>query len=180
MGSEPNRETRTFLHFILYPVIIVCGFVLSSLYKGLFGWWLDGWMSKGSWRRLEKNLRKDYPFLFEKYGATVVPWKPHRQVMDYVDVTVAVGTMLLTFTKGMGNFHVSVAPAHARLDYYGFTEAINLARESELEADLSTYYRMSDFPRLFEANIDCLNHFFSKESYGDPRRDRSVTKLIPL
>jgi hypothetical protein len=140
----------------------------------------DMWTSKGGWRHLERDLRIDYSWLFEKYGGRVIPMKPYRQVLDYANVTVAVGDLLFQFTRGMGDFHVSVAPAHAPLDWYDFGEAIVLARDTERVGDFSGHYRMSYFQQLFEANIERLKLFFSKEKYGEARRDRIVTRLIPL
>jgi hypothetical protein len=134
----------------------------------------DMWTSKGGWRRLVRDLRIDDSWLFEKYDTRVIPMKPHREVLDYASVTVAVGDLLVQITRGMGDFHVRIAPAHAPHDWYDFGAAIDLARDS---GEFSTHYRSSNFRQLFESNIGCLESFFSEEEYGAARRDMSKAKL---
>ena len=122
-----------------------------SLYNVLFGWWLDGWTSKGGWRRLKREIETDCGWLFEHHGAVVLPYKPYRQVLDYANVAVAAGNLLFIFTRGMGEFHVTVAPAHAPHDWYELKEAIELARGSPAKS--SKDYEVSDFRQMFEPNI---------------------------
>ncbi|HXC47856.1 MAG TPA: hypothetical protein VNU20_06160 [Candidatus Sulfotelmatobacter sp.] len=181
MISDFFRELRRF--FVLYlirPVVLLCGALISSVYNVVFAWWLDRWTSKGLWARLERDIKKDYPWLFERYGARALPFKPYRQVLDYANVTVAVDDLLFQFTRGHGDFHVSVAPGHAPHDWYDFGEAIDLAYNKEPIRASARNYKMSDFQQLFEAHIERLRVFFSEAVYGEPRRDKSMKKLIPL
>jgi hypothetical protein len=134
----------------------------------------DMWTSKGGWRRLVRDLQNDDSWLFEKYGARVIPMKPHRQVMDYSSVTLAISDLLVQISRGMGEFRVSIAPAHEPDDWYDLGTAIDLARDS---GELSTHYRSSNFRQLFESNMGCLENFFSEKEYGAARRDISKTKL---
>src|ERR1700694_474890 len=170
---------RFFILYLIRPVLLVLGAVISSVYKVLFAGWLDGWMSKGLQRCLEQDIRKEYSWLFEEYDARIVPMKPHKQVLDCANVTIAVGDLMFQFTRGLYDFHVSVAPAHAPHDWYDLGEAIVLACDAEHTRNGTRHYRMSDFRPLFESNIERLRGFFSKEEYGQSRRNRSVKKLIP-
>ena len=181
MANDFNRELRRlFVLFLVRPAVVLCGVVITSTYKVLFAWWLDPLAQKGSWRRLKNELLKDYAWLFDEYGARVIPMKPHRQVMNYTSVTIAVEDLLFQFVRGMGEFRVNVAPAHAPHDWYDFGDAIILARGFEQAGNPSRYYRMTDFEQLFESNIEGLKFFFSKAQYGEARRDLFVTRLIPL
>jgi hypothetical protein len=121
----------------------------------------DMWTSKGGSRRLERDLRIDDSWLFEKYDARVIPMKPHRQVLDYASVTLVVGNLLVQISRGMGEFLARIAPAHEPHDWYDFGAAIDLARNS---SGFSTHYRSSNFRQLFESNIECLQSFFPKEN----------------
>ena len=175
------RELRRFFILVfIRPVLLVCGAFISSVYKILFAWWLDGWTAKGLQSRLEQDIRKEYAWLFEEYDARIVPTKPYRQVLDYVAVTTTVGDLLFQFIRGREEFRVSVAPAHAPHDWYDFGEAIALACDDESIRNNVKCYRMSDFRSLFEANIGRLKFYFSREEYGQSRRDRTAVRLIPL
>ena len=170
---------RFLLLFVVRPVALLVGALLSSLYNVFFGWWLDGLTSRGLWRRLERDIRNDYSWLFQEYKATVVPFKPYRQVLDYADVTVAVGDLLFEFVRGHAgdDFHVTVAPVHARHDSYSFAEAIDLACDCESSGRNDD---MSQFEPLFRANIERLQAFFSERQYGPARRNKSVKRLIRI
>lgn len=50
------------------------------------------------------------------------PLNPIKQVLDYANVTVAVSDLLLQFTRGRDEFHVSIAPAHEPDDWYELGE----------------------------------------------------------
>jgi hypothetical protein len=175
------RELRRFLVlFIIRPVLLVCGGVISSAYNVLFAWWLDGWTFKGRQTLFEREIQREYSWIFEKYDARIIPTKQYRQVLDYVVATVAIGDLLFQFVRGLDDFHVTVAPSHAPHDSYYFGEAIDLACDADPTRHGARYYRMSDFRQLFEDNIERLKVFFSKEEYGQSRRDRTVVKLIAL
>jgi hypothetical protein len=170
---------RFLLLYLLRPVVLLCGALVSTVYNVLFAWWLDGLTSRGLWRRLERDIRNDYSWLFQEYKATVLPFKPYRQVLDYANVTVAVGDLLFEFTRGHGgeDFHVTVAPVHAPHDWYSFGEAIVLACSCESNRRND---EMSQFEPLFRANIERLQAFFSERQYGPARRNKSVNRLIRI
>ena len=138
--------------------------------------WLEGWTFRGRQTRFEREILRDYSWIFEKYDARIIPTKRYRQVLDYVEATVAVGNLLLKFVRGMGDFHVTVAPAHMPDNLYDFGVAVCLARYSGPISGLSWQYRMSDFRQLFESNFALLKIFFSEEEYGPPRRDMCVAR----
>jgi len=115
------------------------------------------WTSNGLRKQLEGDIRRDYPWLFQEYNAVVLPAKPYKQVLDYANVTVAVGDLLLQFTRGRDEFHVSIAPAHEPDDWYELGEAIDLASDLSATSESAGNYTMSDFERLFGANIEGFN-----------------------
>ena len=138
----------------------------------LFASWLEGWTFKGRQARFERDLQKEYSWLFEKFDGRIVPKKRYRQVLDYVEATVAVGDLLFEFVRGHGDFHVNVAPSHSPNDWLEFGQAIDLACHAD-RARTPTM-RMSDFQRLFEANLERLRIYFSKEEYERSKRWRRL------
>jgi hypothetical protein len=185
MVSDFFRELlRFFILYVARPVVLLCGALISSVYNVLFVWWLDTLTVKRLQRSLERDIRKEHSWIFEMYDAKIVPNVPsgkrYRQVFDYANVIVAVDDLLLNFVRGREEAYVTIAPAHAPHDWYDFGEAIDLASEAEPTSSSQRHYRMAHFRQLFEANIERLKLFFSKEGYGQSRRDRTVKKLIPL
>jgi hypothetical protein len=175
------RELWNFiLRYLVRPPALLAGALLTSVYNVLFAWWLDEWTFKGRQARFEQDIRKEHSWIFEKYGAAIVPMKRYRQVLNYRAATVAVDDLVLQFVKGMEDAHVTVAPAHAPHDWYRLEEAIALAHGDEPSTSTARYYHMSDFQRLFETNFASLKAFFSKEHYRQSRRDRTAFKLIRL
>jgi SAM-dependent methyltransferase len=76
---------RFFALFFIRPVLLVCGAVVSSVYNVLFAWWLDDWTFKGRQTRFERDIQKEYSWVFKKYNARIIPAKRYRQVLDYVE-----------------------------------------------------------------------------------------------
>lgn len=171
---------RFLLLFVVRPVGLLIVALFSSLYNVLFGWWLDGFTFRRRQTRFEQEIQTDYYWLFEKYGARIVPQKPYRQAFDYVQANVSVDNLIIQFVRGRGEFRVNLAPAHAPHDWYDFGEAIDLACEPKGNSTGRTFYRTATFGQLFEANIDRLKHFFSAQEYGPSRRDRTAKRLVRL
>ena len=139
----------------------------------LFALWLEGWTFRGRQRRFERDLQKEYSWIFEKYDGRIVPKKRYMQVLDYVTATVAVGDLLFEFVRGHGDFHVNVAPSHSPNDCFEFGHAIDLACDADRTR--KPPIQMSDFQRLFEDNIERLKGYFSKEEYDRSKRWRMLT-----
>jgi hypothetical protein len=135
------------------------------------------WTSKGLRKRLEGDIRRDYPWLFKEYNAVALPAETYKQVLDYANVTVAVSGLLLQFTRGRDEFHVSIAPAHEPDDWYELGEAIDLASDIGATSESAGNYTMSDFERLLRANIEGLNVLFSQCEYTRTSRRRFAKKM---
>src|SRR5882762_2081361 len=101
---------RFFVLYLVRPVLLLLGALISSVYNVLFAWWLDDWTFKGRQSRFEYEIQKEYSWLFEKYDARIVPMKRYQQVLDYVVAKVALGDLLFQFVKGNGEFRVNIAP----------------------------------------------------------------------
>jgi hypothetical protein len=139
--------------------------------------WLEGWTFQGRQRRFERELQREYSWIFVKFGGRIIPRKQYRQALDYVEATVAVGDLLLGFVRGRGDFHVNVAPLHSPSDWLEFGQAVDLARGQGLTR--KPPIQMSHFLRLFEDNLECLKVYFSKEEYERSRRWRNLPINLP-
>lgn len=165
MLSDFFREVlKFFILYLIRPMVLACGALITSVYNVLFAWWLDDWLFKRRQIRFENEIQKEYCWLFEKYHARIIPAISYRQVLDYVVATVAIGDLLLQFVRGNGEFHANVAPAHAPHDWYDFGEAVGLTSDAGSTASGTRHYRMANFRQFFEANIERLMRFFPKKN----------------
>jgi len=71
-------------------------------------------------------------------------------------------------TVGDLHFRVNVAPSHSPRDSLEFGQAIELAHNADLTRKPPIH--MSDFQRPFEANLERLKIYFSKEEYDRSKR----------
>ena len=175
MVSEFLREVLRFVVFVLIrPLLVVLAAVFSPIYKLLFGW-LDDRLLRKDQEGFEKEIKQNLAWLFERHGAQVIPnlsGRKHRRILDYVDITVSLEPVLFQFVRGRGEFRVDVAPQHIPNDWQEIGEAI--AAIHELRGP-PQYYRLEDFGRLLERNLNDLRKAFSKAAYGDARRGRKPT-----
>jgi hypothetical protein len=79
--------------------------------------------------------------------------------------------------RGNGDFHVNVAPSHSPNDWLEFGKAIDLARNAEQPRKPPVL--MSDFQRVFEANLEALKVYFSKKEYDRSKRWRNLPINLP-
>jgi hypothetical protein len=70
----------------------------------LFASWLEGLTFTGRQRRFERDVRKEYSWLFEKFDGRIVPQKRYRRVLDYVVATVAVGDCFFNLSEATATF----------------------------------------------------------------------------
>ena len=146
----------------------------------LFASWLEGWTFRGRQRRFERELQKEFSWLFEKFNGRIVREKRYRQVLDYVVATVAVGDLLFKFVRGGGDFHVRVAPSHSPDDWLDFGQAIDFACDADRTQ--TTKIQISDFQRLFEANLERLKLYFPEKNMDAQNVGesyRSIFRRIP-
>ena len=67
---------------LVRPPFLAIGFVFTTIYAGLFGWWLDALISKKNDERLANEVKQDLPFLFSEKGgklsqATTIGFNAH-------------------------------------------------------------------------------------------------------
>jgi hypothetical protein len=93
--------------------VLLIGFIVSTLYKGLIAWWADPLAEKSADRRLAEEIRNSMPFLFSDHDGEVVrnPDKIPRS-FDLAIATVRVDEFALQFVTVRGEYKVYVA-SHA-------------------------------------------------------------------
>lgn len=61
MFSDFLRQLlRFFILYLIRPVLLLCGALISSVHDVLFAWWLDPWTFKRRQTRFEHKIQTEY------------------------------------------------------------------------------------------------------------------------
>lgn len=179
MLSEFLREVLRFIVLVLLrPIARAIGAIVSPVYKLAFGPLGERSHRKGE-KRLQDEIRKNLPWLFERYEAKVIPnTQNYPRAFDYAVVTVALGNILIRFVRGRGELRADIAPAHAPTNWDEVGEAIACAGDSERPRP--QYYSFDDLGQLLEQNLDRLNLAFAQDRYGQSHHSPTAPRPIRL
>lgn len=179
MISEFLREVLRFIVLVLLrPIARAIGAIVSPIYELAFQP-LSERSQRKSEKRLQDEIRRNLPWLFERYGGKVIPnTQNYRRAFDYAVVTVALGNIFIRFVRGRGELRADIAPAHAPTNWEEVAEAIESAGLGKVPRP--QYYSLNDLGRLLEQNLDHLNAAFAEDQYGRSHPGPTVPRLIRL
>jgi len=63
-----RKHNRQLLVELIRPPVLIVGFVVKTIYRTVFGWWLDPWLQRKANQSLTEDVRANLPFLFPKGG----------------------------------------------------------------------------------------------------------------
>lgn len=162
---------RGILFFILGPIIFVLGHLVRAIYAVLFGWWLDPRDARKADARFNEDIRQKLPFLFTKYGATVVPTvDPPPRAFDAAFVTLSVGNLNLRFLRARGDLAVEVSPVHLPAEWHELGLAAMVTEYPQGIGPRAKLFDLNDVARLLRSKWEELNTSFSAESYPTAKK----------
>jgi hypothetical protein len=151
---------------IIRPPILAIGFVFSTIYTGLFQWWLDPLVSKKGDERLATDVKQSLPFLFSEKAAKIVPSDDYwvQRAFNLSVVTVATEDLWIRFIRVRGQFDVEVAsaqPPRRWEDLSGALENVEIRQGATLNGVVATrrsraYSCFADVKRLLRNRWDVL------------------------
>jgi hypothetical protein len=159
--SDFLRELLRFVILVLIrPVLKVVGAIFSPIYRFLFEGF-DNQTHKKLHERLCQGIRQNLPWLFDRYGAKVIPnTRPYPRAFDYAVVTVSAERMLFAFIQGRGELRVEIAPEYTPNGWQEIGEVISTI--DGLKGP-PRYYNLAGFGRVLERNVDHCRNAFSKK-----------------
>lgn len=109
MHRRPSRRLFSALSFALEAI----GLVVSSAYKAIFAWWLDGLLIRLWDRHFAREIRDGLVLLFSDHGAVVVPngkreW-PYPSIDRWPMVTVVTVEIHFLFSRERDDLSVEIA-----------------------------------------------------------------------
>jgi hypothetical protein len=158
-----RKHTRQLLAELVRPPVLLVGFVVKTIYRAAFGWWLDPWLQRRANQLLIEDIRAKLPFLFPD-GSIV----QHPQIrvlpFDYASVEVGWGNLLFSFTRGREETNVVVAPRHAPNMCYELGPVI-AALENRRYTECDAVNDLYDAANLVQPYLQTLNAAFSERDF---------------
>lgn len=155
--TKRNRELL--IEYIRPPVLLV-GFLIKTIYRVMFGWWLNPWLQRKANRSLIEDVRMYLPFLFP-----IGDFVKQRQIrvlpFDYALVELGWENLLFSFARGREETNVIVAPRHAPNMSYELGPVI-AALENKRYSDRYVVNGLHDAANLLEPHLQALNAAFSE------------------
>lgn len=144
---------------IVRPPVLAFGFVLKILYAGLFGWWLDGLMSRIDDRRLAEDVKHNVPLLFsDKVGGHVVPSETRLpRSFDLAVATVSTPDFLIRFTRVRGELSVRIASAKPPYNWEDLCVVLKRSVTSSC-----AYDSLADVERLLMMHWPAIENYWIK------------------
>lgn len=151
------------LNELIRPPVLLVGFVVKTIYRATFGWWLDPWLQRKANQSLIDDVRANLPFLFPNGGVV-----EHPQVrvlpFDYASVEVSWENLLFSFTRGREETNVVVAPRHAPNMSYELGPVI-AALEDGRYSDRHAINDLRNAADLLQPHLQALNRAFSERDF---------------
>jgi hypothetical protein len=116
-----QKHNRQLLFELIRPPVLLVGFAVKTIYRAMFGWWLDPWVQRQANQSLIEDVRANLPFLFPN-GSVV----EHRQIrvlpFDYASVEIRWEDLLFS------NLSTPSSPAGIHTQTRWETAAVRSAR----------------------------------------------------
>ena len=158
-----RKHNRQLIVDLIRPPALIVGFVVKTIYRAVFGWWLDPWLQRKANQSLIDDVRANLPFLFPN-GSVV----EHPQIrvlpFDYASVEISWENLLLSFTRGREETSVVVAPRHAPNMSYELGPVI-AALEDRRYSDRHAINDLQDAANLMQPHLQALNAAFSERDF---------------
>lgn len=168
VGDAPVKKEPTWIRIVRAPVLAI-GFVISIIYAGLLGWWLDKLVAKRSDERLANDVRQNLAFLFNENCGQIVPCNDYQipRAFDLALVTVATQDFWIRFARVSGEFNVEVGSTqapHRWEDLSGALESAEMQHGATLNDVVKTrpsraYSSFADVARLLKTHWPVLQQY---------------------
>ena len=158
-----RKHNKQLLVELMRPPVLLVGFVVKTVYRIMFRWWLDPWLQRKANRSLVEDVRANLPFLFPK-GSVVAPSRIRVLPFDYASVEIGWENLLFSFTRGREETNAVVAPAHAPNMSYELGPVI-AALEDKRYSDRYAIKDLRNAADLLQPHLQALNAAFSERDF---------------
>jgi hypothetical protein len=162
---------------------ILLGRVIRLTYMIVLGWWLDIPLERRQQGQLAREVRDVLAFLFSEYGGEFIPNDHVARPFGYVLVTVAIGTLLLRFGRGRGEFGVQVASSSSEARTWSDWKDLQVVRRvlhDSDDPDLARLRDLSDAERLLRTELPSLLEATSEGQWDLVKRKANALFPLPM
>jgi hypothetical protein len=164
MGQEFNNWVVA----IVRPPLVVLRFVIEKSYSLVFGWWLDKRLVSRSNQRFGDDVRRHIAFLFDDYGARIIPNGPEPPAsFDFALVTLSVGDLIFRFFRGRGDVTMNVASTRAPNDWHELSALLGVM---DLGVQRRAFTDLADIGRILRLHMNEIRQALSPEHYRNTQR----------
>jgi hypothetical protein len=181
-----GRELKSWIVAFITPPLLVVGFVFKTLYKLLFSG-VDRRLARRDQNRLAKEIREEMPFLFDEYGARIVPNQgvPSPPGFDYAIVTLEIGDLLFRFIRGRGDLDIRVASKNTPKEWHDVLLVIR-AMEDPDDMRYTGFIFLRDAAVVLRKKMTLIQEAFSSPRLAETQQHlgnhakyaRTVTKQL--
>jgi prepilin-type processing-associated H-X9-DG protein len=166
MTPRRNRNSELLIDLVR-PIVQLLAFVLKTIYRVLFRWWLDPWLQRKQNQSLLDDIQKNLHFLF--LDGHVVQ-HPQIRVLpfDYTSAEINWENLLFSFTRVREEVSVLVAPRHAPNLSYELGPLV-AAVEDRQYSERDVIASLSDAADLLRPRLELLNAAFSEQEFPRTR-----------
>jgi hypothetical protein len=158
-----QKRNRQLLVELIRPPILLAGFVVKTIYRTIFGWWLDPWLQRKANQSLLEDVHATLPFLFPIGGVIQTP-QIRVLPFDYASVEIGWMNLLFSFTRGREEINVLVAPRHAPNLSHELGPVIAAIEDSRY-SDRHAIHNLRDAANLLQPHLEALNTAFSERDF---------------
>lgn len=166
MNRQPSLLIR-----VLRPPLVAFRFVVDSGYALLFSWWLDKRLVNASNRGFAADIRKHLPFLFEQYGARILPndQEPPPS-FDFALVTILAGDLVLRFFRDRGTVTVRVSSTSAPDNSHELSTLLSVV---DVGVERRHFSHLLDVAPVLRSHMGDLRQAFSVGRYAHVKEQLS-------
>ena len=150
-----RRATRILVKYIIGPPFTLAWEGLAIVFGPLIRF-LDKRLARADERRLEEDVRRELPFLFDELGGRILPGDPEAPApgFDYAFLTIELGNLLVRFCRGRGDLDVLVGSKARPGELYDLPLVLSLIDGAEPDRGGVTHLRAGS--GLLRARFDSL------------------------
>lgn len=117
VNEGPSPIVKTAIRF-LWPLFALPYLMVKYGYKGLFGWWLDSWLTEKGRARLRRDIVDEMSFVAS--GGKLLNTRGSAQPFDYASVYLDLDNVRIGITRGQREISITLAPHASLVDEYEF------------------------------------------------------------
>lgn len=162
VAESPSPIIKTTVR-LFWPLFVLPYLVAKYLYRGVFGWWLDAWLTSRDRRRLLRDIVDYMPFLAS--NGKVVTLNRSAQPFDYASIYLEIDRVLVCITRGQGEVSVTLAPLAYLRDWYEFGMVVEALDDTQGTTE-SISAGLKEADRALELHWESIRREFSEARYS--------------